>query len=150
MPFLYFRAKTQRTSVQLKHYYLQFVIYFLINTYSNINSRDNDIIIFSNGTKSSLKRITNFLVEYEQCSGQKVNSSKSGFILSARASLSRASVVGGALGFPSIRLPTKYLGMPLYKGPKKSFLWDDLISKIAARMEGWEAKVLSPGGYYHS
>ena len=50
------------------------------------------------------------------------------------------------MGFPRIRLPTKYLGMPLYKGPKKSFLWDDLISKIAARMEGWEAKVLSPGG----
>ncbi|KAJ6713550.1 RETROTRANSPOSON UNCLASSIFIED-LIKE PROTEIN [Salix purpurea] len=106
----------------------------------------NDIIIFSNGTKSSLKRITNFLVEYEQCSGQKVNSSKSGFILSARASLSRAYVVGGALGFPCIRLPTKYLGMPLYKGPKKSFMWDDLISKIATRMEGWEAKVLSSGG----
>ncbi|KAJ6414226.1 hypothetical protein OIU84_006954 [Salix udensis] len=36
--------------------------------------------------------------------------------------------------------------MPLYEGAKKSFLWDDLISKIAARMEGWEAKVLSPGG----
>ncbi|KAJ6677481.1 RETROTRANSPOSON UNCLASSIFIED-LIKE PROTEIN, partial [Salix purpurea] len=106
----------------------------------------DDIIIFSNGTKSSLKRITNFLAEYEQCSGQKVNSSKSGFILSAKASLSRANVVGGALGFSRIRLPTKYLGMPLYKGPKKSFLWDDLISKIAARMEGWEAKVLSPGG----
>ncbi|KAF9681426.1 hypothetical protein SADUNF_Sadunf05G0000200 [Salix dunnii] len=106
----------------------------------------DDIIIFSNGTKSSLKHITNFLAEYEQCSGQKVNSSKSGFILSAKASLSRANVVGGALGFPRIRLPTKYLGMPLYKGPKKSFLWDDLISKIAARIEGWEAKVLSPGG----
>ncbi|KAJ6714204.1 RETROTRANSPOSON UNCLASSIFIED-LIKE PROTEIN [Salix viminalis] len=83
---------------------------------------------------------------YEQCSSQKVNSFKSGFILSAKASLSRANVVGGALGFPRIRLPTKYLGMPLYKGPKKSFLWDDLISKIAARMEGWEAQVLSPGG----
>ncbi|KAJ6684500.1 RETROTRANSPOSON UNCLASSIFIED-LIKE PROTEIN [Salix purpurea] len=106
----------------------------------------DDIIIFSNSTKSSLKRITNFLAEYEQCSGQKVNSSKSGFILSARASLFTASVVGGALGFPRIRLPTKYLGMPLYKGPKKSFLWDDLISRIAARMEGWEAKVLSSGG----
>ncbi|KAJ6731270.1 REVERSE TRANSCRIPTASE ZINC-BINDING DOMAIN-CONTAINING PROTEIN-RELATED-RELATED [Salix viminalis] len=106
----------------------------------------DDIIIFSNGTKSSLKRITNFLAKYEQCSGQKVNSSKSGFILSAKASLSRANVVGGALGFPRIRLPTKYLGMPLYKGPKKIFLWDDLISKIAARMEGWEAKVLSSGG----
>ncbi|KAF9688547.1 hypothetical protein SADUNF_Sadunf02G0208300 [Salix dunnii] len=53
---------------------------------------------------------------------------------------------GGALGFHCIRLPIKYLGMPLYKGPKKSFLWDDLISRIAARMEGWEAKVLSPGG----
>ncbi|KAJ6731282.1 REVERSE TRANSCRIPTASE ZINC-BINDING DOMAIN-CONTAINING PROTEIN-RELATED-RELATED [Salix viminalis] len=75
----------------------------------------------------------------------KVNSSKSGFILSAKASLSRANVVGGALGFPRIRLPTKYLGMPLYKGPKKSFLWDDLISKIAARMEGWEAKGLIVG-----
>ncbi|KAJ6433203.1 hypothetical protein OIU84_020259, partial [Salix udensis] len=80
------------------------------------------------------------------CSGQKVNSSNSGFILSARASLSRTSVVGGALGFPRIRLPIKYPGMSLYKGPKKSFLWDDLISKIAARMEGWEAKVLSSGG----
>ncbi|KAF9675131.1 hypothetical protein SADUNF_Sadunf09G0000200 [Salix dunnii] len=106
----------------------------------------DDIIFFFNGTKSSIKRITNFLVEYEQCSCQKVNSSKSGFILSARASLSRASVVGGALGFHRIRLPTKYLGMPLYRGPKKSFLWDDLISRIAARMEGWEAKVLLPGG----
>uniref|UniRef100_A0A6N2MJJ3 Reverse transcriptase domain-containing protein n=1 Tax=Salix viminalis TaxID=40686 RepID=A0A6N2MJJ3_SALVM len=94
----------------------------------------------------SLHYLARCLLNMSSVRAKKVNSSKSGFILSTRASLSRASIVGGALGFPRIRLPTKYLGMPLYKGPKKSFLWDDLTSRIAVRMKGWEAKVLSPGG----
>ncbi|KAB5540603.1 hypothetical protein DKX38_013577 [Salix brachista] len=96
----------------------------------------DDIIIFSNGVKSSLMRITNFLAEYEQCSGQKVNSSKSGFILSSRASLSRVSIVDGALGFPRIRLPTKYLGMPLYKGTKKRLKGSSINSCGAPRGRG--------------
>ena len=57
----------------------------------------------------------------------------------------RLSVISDAIGFHGVELPTRYLRIPLYKGPKKIDLFDDLIKKIWGRLLGWEKKILSPG-----
>ncbi|EOY06959.1 Uncharacterized protein TCM_021521 [Theobroma cacao] len=106
----------------------------------------DDIVIFTNGCRSSLQKILNFLQEYEQVSGQQVNHQKSCFITANGCALSRRQIISHTTGFHHKTLPVTYLGAPLHKGPKKVFLFDSLISKIRDRISGWENKILSPGG----
>ncbi|EOY02245.1 Uncharacterized protein TCM_016772 [Theobroma cacao] len=105
-----------------------------------------DIVIFTNGCRSSLQKILNFLQEYEQVFGQQVNHQKSCFITANGCALSRRQIISHTTGFHHKTLPVTYLGAPLHKGPKKVFLFDSLISKIRDRISGWENKILSPGG----
>lgn len=40
-------------------------------------------------------------------------------------------------------LPTKYLGLPLFKGAPKNVTFQYLISKIKSRLQGWKASCMS-------
>lgn len=77
---------------------------------------------------------------------KRLNKSKSGYIVGKHLSVRRAAIIANATGFYRAALLSKYLGIPLYKGPKKAFLFDDLICRIRDRISGWEKKILSPGG----
>ncbi|WRX28178.1 Reverse transcriptase domain - like 10 [Theobroma cacao] len=112
---------------------------------SNISFAD-DIVIFTNGSRSALQKILSFLQEYEQVSGQQVNHQKSCFITANGCPLSRRQIISHTTGFQHKTLPVTYLGAPLHKGPKKVLLFYFLISKIRDRISGWENKILSPGG----
>ncbi|GAA0160341.1 hypothetical protein LIER_16920 [Lithospermum erythrorhizon] len=54
----------------------------------------DDFILFTNGSKSCLQKIKNFLQLYEDISGQIVNSAKSSFTLCHRLSPSRQRIIG--------------------------------------------------------
>ncbi|EOY06960.1 Uncharacterized protein TCM_021522 [Theobroma cacao] len=114
--------------------------------YAKLNLQLDDIVIFTNGCRSSLQKILNFLQEYEQVSGQQVNHQKSCFITTNGCALSRRQIISHTTGFHHKTLPVTYLGAPLHKGQKKVILFDSLISKIRDRISGWENKILSPGG----
>ncbi|KAL2519774.1 RNase H domain-containing protein [Abeliophyllum distichum] len=42
--------------------------------------------------------------------------------------------------------PLTYLGVLLFKGPRKIFLYDDLVQKVRSRISGWASRLLSPRG----
>ncbi|KAL2498245.1 Uncharacterized protein Adt_23795 [Abeliophyllum distichum] len=51
-----------------------------------------------------------------------------------------------ANGFRHQQQPFTYLGVPLFKGHRKIFLYDDLIQKVRSRISGWASRLLSHGG----
>ncbi|GAA0184603.1 reverse transcriptase [Lithospermum erythrorhizon] len=87
-----------------------------------------------------------FLDHYQKVSGQLVNTEKSSCILSSKASPARCSIVLKVTGFRKGSTPFTYLGIPIYKGKKQSFLFDDLIEKIRGRLASWSSNFLSFGG----
>ncbi|WRX22756.1 Reverse transcriptase domain - like 10 [Theobroma cacao] len=89
----------------------------------------DEIMIFTNGSKSAL----------EKASGQKISQQQSCFITAP-------SIIAQSTGFHHKTLPVTYLGVLFHKGPKKTLLFDSLLSKIRDRISGWENKVLLPGG----
>ncbi|XP_022851612.1 uncharacterized protein LOC111373332 [Olea europaea var. sylvestris] len=88
----------------------------------------DDMIIFANGQKQSIRRILDYLEHYEGVSGQLIR---------------RLEIL---TGFRHQQQPFTYLGVPLFKGTKRSFLYDDLIQKIRNRISGWASRLLLPGG----
>lgn len=80
----------------------------------------DDSIIFTNGSKSSLKNWMQFIIKYESSSGQKISRDKSCFIMAKKTTPAGASIVSLATGFHRSTLPLQYLGAPLFKGAPKS------------------------------
>ncbi|WRX23680.1 Reverse transcriptase domain - like 10 [Theobroma cacao] len=106
----------------------------------------DEIMIFTNGSKSALEKVLGFLQEYEQASGQKISQQQSCFITAPSVTNSRRQIIAQSRGFHHKTLLVTYLGVLFYKGPKKTLLFDSLLSKIRDRISGWENKVLLPGG----
>lgn len=75
-----------------------------------------------------------------------MNRNKSGLILPRRASDIQIRRLVTLTGFSHQSQPFTYLGVPLFKGAKKSFLYDDLIMKVRRKISGWASRLLSPGG----
>ena len=69
----------------------------------------DDVIIFTNGTRPSLKKLMSFLGSYKKESGHLINKSKSYFFIGNSASLARASSVATCTGFIQKSFPIKYL-----------------------------------------
>ncbi|XP_058084555.1 uncharacterized protein LOC131232338 [Magnolia sinica] len=70
----------------------------------------------SRGLSSSIRALLTFILSYEQASGQRVNPSKSCFILPKKATPPKARQVARLSGFQPGSLPFTYLGVPLHKG----------------------------------
>lgn len=106
----------------------------------------DDMLIFSNGRKSSISQLMSLLREYEMASGQLVNLYKSGFLCSHKLQICRKLLIHRWTGFIQTSPPIKYLGLPLFKGRAKSSFFMELEAKIKKRLAGWQAKLLSAGG----
>ena len=103
----------------------------------------DDCIIFCNRSQASLRKLKNFLLEYEAQSGQKINLGKSGFIAGKRAS---PPLISSILEMPVLEFPFIYLGAPISKGRRKKILFLPLLDKIKAKFSGWNLDLLSQGG----
>ncbi|KAL2517783.1 Uncharacterized protein Adt_14030 [Abeliophyllum distichum] len=106
----------------------------------------DDMIIFANGQKQSIRRVLYCIEHYERASGQLVNRDKSGIILPRRATIQQIHRLEQLTGFCHQQQPFTYLGVPLFKGHRKIFLYDDLTQKVRSRISGWASRLLSPGG----
>ncbi|KAK4385713.1 LINE-1 retrotransposable element O protein [Sesamum angolense] len=106
----------------------------------------DDIIIFSNASKRSIRKIVDFLDSYQRISGQLINIGKSSFIVGNKCSSLIKQRIHNITGFVSQSLPLTYLGTPLHKGNKKRILYDDLITRMRAKLLGWKQSMLSHGG----
>lgn len=80
-------------------------------------------------------------------SGQLVNKSKSCFLVAPRTPLAIIQDIKQITGYAHSKFPFTYLGSPIYTGKKLVALFNDLISKIAARIQNWQqGRMLSYGG----
>jgi len=106
----------------------------------------DDSIIFTNGSKSSLKNWMQFIIKYESSSGLKISRDKSCFIMAKKTTPARASIVSLATGFHRSTLPLQYLGAPLFKGAPKSAYLQALVDKVRKKLASWKTNLLSKGG----
>lgn len=105
----------------------------------------DDIVVFSNGRKSSLRAILNVLKNYEDWSGQMMNKKKSSVLFSKHIPVARRKSLLGFISFMEGSFHFTYLGFPIVSGRFLSLHFDDMINKIRSRFEGWKARLLSNG-----
>lgn len=86
---------------------------------------------------------------YQESSGQEINLQKNTFYTSKRISRGRLTIIKRITGCHSKNLPFKYLGAPIYKGRCKCFFFEDLVGKVAHKLEGWKSRFFSFGGKLH-
>ncbi|XP_042956358.1 uncharacterized protein LOC122292186 [Carya illinoinensis] len=106
----------------------------------------DDIVIFSNGGKNSMRSLMEVLHIYESWSGQVLSREKSNIFFSKRISLNRKSSILRITGFSEGSFPFKYLGVPVVDGRLKVSDFGDLLGKIKRKIAGWKMKMLSVGG----
>ncbi|XP_058071166.1 uncharacterized protein LOC131220223 [Magnolia sinica] len=104
----------------------------------------DDAILFMNGRLKTVRALLRFIAAYEQASSQKVNFSKSSFILPKKASLAKAHKIRDVTGFNQASFPCTYLDVPLMKGKIRSTPLLPLVHKILGRIEGWKSRILNP------
>lgn len=112
----------------------------------NYLSFADDIIIFTSGRKTSLRKIIWTLSNYESTSGQLINKHKSHFMTATCALPSAIRRIQGETGFSRKDSPLTYLGCPLYTSRIRIMYFNGLISKVLGRIQGWHGKMLSYGG----
>ncbi|XP_019262748.1 PREDICTED: uncharacterized protein LOC109240551 [Nicotiana attenuata] len=106
----------------------------------------DDIIIFTSGKRTSLRKIMWILKNYEDTSGQLINRQKSHFMTASNALPTTIRRIQEETSFTIKDLPLTYLGCPLYTGRIRIMYFNGLISKVVGRIKGWHGKMLSYGG----
>lgn len=106
----------------------------------------DDMLVFTNGRKRSLKALIELLQAYELSSGQKVNLDESGFYPSKRIQGHIIHQLATRLGCAARHFPLNYLGAPLFKRRCRGIYFDELISKFASRITGWKSRFISFAG----
>lgn len=103
----------------------------------------DDIILFSNGCRVSLKLLLDILAKYGRISGQMIKKHKSCVILKPNAQEEEIARIEGITGFKHKNLPIKYLGCPIYARRKKIALFTEMSERITSKITGWQSKLLS-------
>ncbi|XP_009621758.1 uncharacterized protein [Nicotiana tomentosiformis] len=106
----------------------------------------DDIILFSSADPVSLQLMILKLELYEKVSGQMVNKRKSEFYTSWQEDNPRICDIHRITGFSYCQFPMLYLRFPIYVGRKKIVYFNNMVSKVANRMQGWQGRFLSYGG----
>ncbi|KAA3482721.1 reverse transcriptase [Gossypium australe] len=86
------------------------------------------------------------LKDYESYSGQCVNFGKSTIFYSSNTNEESNVAVSSLLGVKYSSSPEKYLGLPNMVGRGKKEAFQNLLDRIASRIEGWSSRLLSQGG----
>ncbi|KAF8413601.1 hypothetical protein HHK36_001593 [Tetracentron sinense] len=106
----------------------------------------DDLLIFLNGEKRSLRRLIEVLGCYERWSGQLINKEKSALFFSDHITQGRRVGLKRLTGFVEGKFPVVYLGVPLVVGRLKVRDLEPLVTKIRNKVAGWKYKLLSQGG----
>ncbi|XP_056862412.1 uncharacterized protein LOC130510091 [Raphanus sativus] len=104
----------------------------------------DDVMVFFDGTSSSLHGISECLDDFATWSGLQMNPSKTELFTSGIDQTESAAIV--SYGFPSGKFPVRYLGLPLMSRKLKISEYAPLVTKITARFQSWSAKILSFAG----
>ncbi|XP_040987641.1 uncharacterized protein LOC121235358 [Juglans microcarpa x Juglans regia] len=106
----------------------------------------DDILIFLNGEKRSLRRLVNTLSIYEKWFGQLISKEKSDIYTAKIISATRRRGLVRITGFVEGHFPVIYLGVLLVNGKLKACHLEQLVVKVRSKVAGWKVKLLSQGG----
>ncbi|KAF5474793.1 hypothetical protein F2P56_006657 [Juglans regia] len=112
---------------------------------SHLMYADN-IVIFANGGKRSMRVLMEVLNKYEEWTGQVLSKEKSAIFFSKKISVSRKHALLCSTGFTEGSFPFTYLGVPIVDGRLKACDFGDLLGKVNKKIAGWKMKILSAGG----
>ncbi|XP_042956337.1 uncharacterized protein LOC122292170 [Carya illinoinensis] len=107
----------------------------------------DDIFIFANGGKKSMRGLMEVLTLYEHWTGQILNKNKSAILFSKKISDPRKSFILYMTDFSEGSFPFKYLGVPIVVGRLKVCDFGELIGKFNKKIAGWKMKMLSTSGH---
>ncbi|PKU59928.1 hypothetical protein MA16_Dca019630 [Dendrobium catenatum] len=105
----------------------------------------DDFIIFMNASRNNIRKLMDFFQGFYNVSGLPLNNHKCCFFVSKNMKRNRISIIKDLTGFMHGQLPIKYLGIPLFKCRKYSFLFNDLISSVQHKLMSWESNFLRFG-----
>lgn len=100
----------------------------------------DDLMVFADGTKRSLKGILELFNDFEKASGLKINLEKSTLYMAGITTQNQEDI--SALPFDTGQLPVQYLGLPRTKRMTVSD-FPPLIEKIRSRISSWMGRFLS-------
>ncbi|KAG7599341.1 Reverse transcriptase zinc-binding domain [Arabidopsis suecica] len=105
----------------------------------------DDIIVFSDGSPSSLRETVRDIEDFTRISGLHINPHKSALYVGGRNRLALMEAAT-AHGIPIETLPIRYLGLPLTTRSMTTHDYTPLIDKIRSRLLSWTNKHLSYAG----
>ncbi|XP_052478001.1 uncharacterized protein LOC128033827 [Gossypium raimondii] len=106
----------------------------------------DDCILFSEATKDKTRTLKDILKEYERCSGQCVNFSKSTVFFSSNMMEGDKAAISTELGIRRSTNMEKYLGLPNMVGMRKKESFQNLKDRIKLKIGNWSTRFLSQGG----
>jgi hypothetical protein len=106
----------------------------------------DDLIIFTHATSSEAGIIKDCLAKYSLWSGQTVNMEKSNILFSANTTASTKASILDIIPYVETPNSAKHLGLPMFFGRSKQYLFLDILQKVKGKIEGWRSKTLSQAG----
>ncbi|CAL1372090.1 unnamed protein product [Linum trigynum] len=105
----------------------------------------DDLLVFTKGTVEGVTVIADILQKFYLVSGLQCNPNKSE-IFSAGVTEELQNALVQHSGFKEGALPVRYLGLPLNAGKLTVADCQNLVNRIAGRIQGWQPKLLSYAG----
>ena len=106
----------------------------------------DDLILFAKATKKNSITIKRVLDTFCNCSGQKVNHSKSKLFFSPHTSAENIVTIENELGMNRTNEFGRYLGVPIITDGRDKRAFDSIVDKVRAKLSGWKARSLSMAG----
>lgn len=105
----------------------------------------DDLLIFTEGTESSLEGVFTVLSDFEMMSGLAVNVSKTNMFSSGIAEV-EIQRIASRFGLTRSNLPVRYLGTPLCTKKLSFSDCDPLLLQIKKKLSSWTTRSLSMAG----
>ncbi|KAL9682674.1 hypothetical protein QQ045_014479 [Rhodiola kirilowii] len=106
----------------------------------------DDSIFFIKATKEEATVFREVLSQYEMVSGQRINMKKLEVVFSCKTPADRRKYIGNLLRIEQVCSHSKYLGLPLLVGQRKTETFNCITEKIWKKIGDWKGKILSMAG----
>lgn len=106
----------------------------------------DDMVLFSEATEEQIVVIKNCLERFSEASGQRVSFTKSQITFSHNVNPVLANRISTIACMQQTEDMGRYLGVPYIHGRVTGSLFNPMLTRIDARLEGWRAKYLSLAG----
>ncbi|KAH1105897.1 hypothetical protein J1N35_009665 [Gossypium stocksii] len=136
-------AKTNTTGIYMNRFQHNCIFKQRSNNFSFCfipTTEANDCVLLGEVTVNGAIVLKDVLQEYERCSGQCVNFSKSTIFYSSNTVEEEKGKVSSLLGVRRSSNPEKYLGLPNMVGRKKKESFQNLLDSVAVRIDGWSSR----------